>query len=200
MCGCFSYFRETFQYIQFLGQSLFFNLCYWTTFGSYYHFRKYFYILRRSSIDAIIINCELLNGCFSCFRGLCQQVQDFTLNLSFKVLFFVVFFRMVHNEKIIRRSSVKLLVSEVLKLAKLILLVIITNAVSERSGSTLCRVKTYLRSSMPEEPLSSCLIVATYKKQVDKLKLVETASQFCFKNGHRFSIKEYILSQKVCRK
>ena len=43
---------------------------------------------------------------------------------------------------------------------------------------------------MPEELLSSCLIVTTYKTQVDKLKLVEATSQFCFKNGHRFSIKE----------
>ena len=29
------------------------------------------------------------------------------------------------------------------------------------------------------------LIVTTYKKQVDKLTLVEAASQFCFKNEHR---------------
>ena len=40
-------------------------------------------------------------------------------------------------------ASRKLLVSEVLQLVKLILLVPTTNAVSERSGSTLCRVCTY---------------------------------------------------------
>ena len=45
-------------------------------------------------------------------------------------------------------TSRKLLVSEVLKLVELILLVPTTNAVSERSRSALCRVKTYLRSSM----------------------------------------------------
>ena len=87
-------------------------------------------------------------------------------------------------------ASRKLLVSEVLKLVKLILLVPTTNVASERSRSTLCRVKTYLWSSMTQEPVSSCLIVTTYKKQVDKLKLVEAASQFCFKNEHCFSIKE----------
>ena len=38
----------------------------------------------------------------------------------------------------------KLLVSEVLKLVKLILLVPIINAVSERSRSTLCRIKSYM--------------------------------------------------------
>ena len=87
-------------------------------------------------------------------------------------------------------ASRKLLVSEVLKLVKLILLAPTTYVASERSRSTLCRVKTYLWSSMTQEHVSSCLIVTTYKKQVDKLKLVEAASQFCFKNEHRFSIKE----------
>ena len=43
---------------------------------------------------------------------------------------------------------------------------------------------------MTQEPISSCLITTTYKKQVDKLKLFEAASQFCFKNEYRFSIKE----------
>ena len=87
-------------------------------------------------------------------------------------------------------ASRKLLISEVLNLVKLILLAPTTNVASERSSSTLCRVKTYLWSSMTQEPVSSCLIVTTYKKQVDKLKLVEVASKFCFKNDHHFSIKE----------
>ena len=47
--------------------------------------------------------------------------------------------------------SRKLLVSEVLMLVNLVLLVPTTNAVSERSRSTLYRVKTYLRSSMTQE-------------------------------------------------
>ena len=70
-------------------------------------------------------------------------------------------------------ASEKLLVSEALKLVKLILTVPATNAVSERSRSTLHRFKFYLRSSITEELLSSCLIIATYKEKVDKLKLVE---------------------------
>ena len=64
-------------------------------------------------------------------------------------------------------ASRKLLVSEVLQLVELILLVPITNAASERSRSVLCGVKTYLRSSITQEPVTSCLIVTTYKKQVD---------------------------------
>ena len=87
-------------------------------------------------------------------------------------------------------ASRKLLVSEVLKLVKLILLVPTIYVTGESSRSTLCRVKTYLWSSMTQEHVSSCLIVTTYKKQVDKLKLVEAGSQLCFKNEHRFSVKE----------
>ena len=84
-------------------------------------------------------------------------------------------------------ASQKLLVSEVLKLVKLILLVLATNAFSKRSCSTLRRVKTYLRSSVTQERLSSCLVLASYKEQVDKINLIEVANQFCFNNEHRFS-------------
>ena len=59
-------------------------------------------------------------------------------------------------------ASWELLVSEVLKLVKLILLVPTTNVASERMHWTFCRVKTYLWSSMTQEPVSSCLIVITY--------------------------------------
>ena len=83
-------------------------------------------------------------------------------------------------------TSPKLLVSEVLKLVNLILLVPATDAVIERSSSTLSRVKTQRRSSMTQEPVTSCLIVTTYKKQKDNLKLVKVISQFCFENEHRF--------------
>ena len=48
---------------------------------------------------------------------------------------------------------------------------------------------------MTQEPVSSCLIVTTYKKEVDKLKLVEEASLFWF--THHFSVKEWIFPQKV---
>ena len=85
-------------------------------------------------------------------------------------------------------ASQKLLVSEMLKFVKLILTVPASNAVSERSCSTLRRFKFYLQSSITQELLSSCLIIATCKEKVDQLKLVEVANQFCFKNEHCFSI------------
>ena len=93
-----------------------------------------------------------------------------------------------------------LLVSEVLRFVKLILIVPTTNAKSERSCSMLYRFKTCPRSSLTQELLIPCLILATYKKKVDELKLVEVANQFCFKQKHCFSIKEKILPQKVYQK
>ena len=58
-------------------------------------------------------------------------------------------------------TSQKMLVSEGLKLVKLILTAPATGTVSERSCSTLHRFKFYLRSSVTQELLSSCLIIAT---------------------------------------
>ena len=85
-------------------------------------------------------------------------------------------------------ASEKLLVCEAVKLIKLILTVPTTNAVSERLCSTLYRFKLYLRSSITQELLSSCLIIPTCKEKVDKLKIVEVVNQFCFENEHHFSI------------
>ena len=85
-------------------------------------------------------------------------------------------------------ASQNLSVSEVLKLVKPILTVPGTNPVSERSCSTLRKVKTYLRSIVTEECISSCLILATYEEKVDKRKLVGVANQFSFKNEHPFFI------------
>ena len=85
-------------------------------------------------------------------------------------------------------TSQKLLLFEVLKFVKLILTIPATNAVRERYCSMLHRFKFYLRSSITQELLSSCLIVAAYKEKIDKLKLVEVANQFCFEHEHHFSI------------
>ena len=69
-----------------------------------------------------------------------------------KILKNIVDEKQVRIEEAIRiisslNASQKLLVSEVLKLVELILLVPITIAVSERSHSTLGRLKSYLSSN-----------------------------------------------------
>ena len=69
------------------------------------------------------------------------------------------------------------------------------SSVKHRESKPICD-----HLSMTQGPVSSCLIGTTYKKQVDKLKLVEAASLFCFENDYRFSVKKWILPQKVYRK
>ena len=76
-----------------------------------------------------------------------------------------------HNNILSLNTSQKLLVSEVLKLLKLI-------------NSTLYQ-------NLPAiiyDSRTSCLILATYKEKVGKLELVEVANQFCFENEHSFFI------------
>ena len=76
-----------------------------------------------------------------------------------------------------------------LKLFKLVLVLPAVNAVSdERPCSKLRRFKTYLRLFVIQEHLSLCLILASYKEQVDKRNSVEVADQFRFENEHHFSI------------
>ena len=58
-------------------------------------------------------------------------------------------------------ASQKLMVSEKLKLAKLILTIPATNAVKERSCSTFHRFKFNVRSSITKKLLNYCLIIAT---------------------------------------
>ena len=107
-----------------------------------------------------------------------SDLHKFKLETQMKTLTHIVDEKQVGIKDVITiisslNTSQKLLVSEVLKCVELILTVPATNAVSEKSCSTLHRFKTYLRSSLTQLLLSSFLILATYKEKVDKLKLVE---------------------------
>ena len=62
-----------------------------------------------------------------------------------------------------------------------------TNAVSERSFSSLRRVKTYLRSRMTQERLNNCMILTVHKEETDQLELLDIAKDFAF-SDHRKDI------------
>ena len=134
----------------------------------------------------------IMNFC-KCLRFFSSDLHNFKLETQLKTLTHIVDEKQVAIKDTITiisslNASQKLLVSEVLKFVKLILTVPTTIAISERSCSTLHRFKFYLRSSITQELLSSCLIVATCKEKVDKLKLVEVENQFCFESENHFSI------------
>lgn len=77
------------------------------------------------------------------------------------------------------------LLSEVVKLMKLILVMPATNATSERSFSALKRVKTYLRSSMTQ---SRFMILHGHKDMTDSVNLVDCVKDFVGTNEHRLSV------------
>ena len=87
--------------------------------------------------------------------------------------------------------------SEVVILIKLLLIAPATNAVSERSCSTLRRIKTYLRTTMTQNRMNNTIILNTYKEELDKLDMIQVANEFCRECDGRknvfgkFSKKDY---------
>ncbi|XP_065182307.1 uncharacterized protein LOC135813016 [Sycon ciliatum] len=75
--------------------------------------------------------------------------------------------------------------SEVVCVVQLLLVMPATNAVSERSFSTMRRIKTYLRSTMRQDRLNYTMVMSIYKELVDQLDLVAVSNEFVSKNEHR---------------
>ena len=73
-------------------------------------------------------------------------------------------------------------------LAKLLLVMPATNAVSEKSFSALKRVKTYLRSITTDQRLNNVMTLHIHKDETDKLNLVDIADEFCSKSENRKQI------------
>ena len=63
------------------------------------------------------------------------------------------------------------MLSEVVKLVRLLLVMPAMNAVSERSFSAMWRIKTYLRSTMLQERLNAAMTVHIHKDLTDCLDL-----------------------------
>ena len=79
----------------------------------------------------------------------------------------------------------KLLLSEICTLGKLMLVMPATNAVSERSFSSLKRVKTYLRSTTGEGRLNHLMLLHVHKELADVIDMVEVANLFVGDNQRR---------------
>ena len=75
--------------------------------------------------------------------------------------------------------------SKVVTLLKVLLVLPATNAVSERSASTLRRIKNWLRTSMTQERFNNCMLRAIYKEKTDKLSSIDVANEFCFGSDER---------------
>ena len=89
-------------------------------------------------------------------------------------------------------SSQRALLSEICVIAKLILVMPATNAISERSFSALRRVKTYLRSTMKQAHLNHdhlmLMVLHVLKEKTDSLNLHDIGNEFVRCSEHRFSV------------
>lgn len=84
-------------------------------------------------------------------------------------------------------SSQKEFYSEVGQLVRLILAIPATNAVSERTFSTMRRLKTYLRNTMSQARLNHVMILNIYKQETDNIDIDAIANEFVCGNEYRLS-------------
>lgn len=75
--------------------------------------------------------------------------------------------------------------SEIFNVARLILVAPATNAVSERSASSLRRLKTYLQTTMSQERLNQCMILHVHKERTDKLNIGNIGDHFVMSSTDR---------------
>ena len=80
---------------------------------------------------------------------------------------------------------------EALKLVKILLIIPATNATSERSFSTLRRVKSYLRSNMKQSRLNHLITCNIQKEQLDQLDLKAIANCFVHDKENRMNKLDY---------
>ena len=78
--------------------------------------------------------------------------------------------------------------SEVIKVAKLIMVMPATNALSERSFSALRRIKTWLRTTTNQVRLNSCMTLHVHKTRTDSLPLSSIGNEFIQRNNSRMHI------------
>ena len=74
---------------------------------------------------------------------------------------------------------------EVVKAVKLIFVMPAINAVSERSFSALCRLKSWLRTTTSQVRLNWCMILHVHKDKTDGLEMNRIANEFVSRNQSR---------------
>lgn len=79
------------------------------------------------------------------------------------------------------------MLSEVNKMLTLYFTFPVTTATAKRSFSSLCRIKTYLRSTMGACRLNSLLLMHIHKERTEKLDLAAIAKDFISSNSRRLN-------------
>ena len=79
----------------------------------------------------------------------------------------------------------KLLIGEVFKLLKLVMVMPATNAVSKRWFIAMRRLYTYLCTNMSQNRLDNMMVRHIHKEKTDTLKLANVSNEFVFGSIHR---------------
>ena len=87
-------------------------------------------------------------------------------------------FHDIHRHFKVLDHSQHLLMPQVVKVVKFLLLMPATNAVSERSASAMRRIKTYLRSTMTQCRLNNVMVLHIHKHLTDSLKYIKILNEF----------------------
>ena len=77
-----------------------------------------------------------------------------------------------------KTKSQKMLLPEETKFAELLLVLLATNATSERSFSAMKRIKTYLRRTTSGNQLNHCMLLHVRCKKTDQLNMIEITKKF----------------------
>ena len=72
----------------------------------------------------------------------------------------------------------KSLLSQVMRLTKLVLVATATNVTSERAFSAMRRAKSYLQSTIGQQRLNNIIVLRVHKKRTNKLDLITVANKF----------------------
>ena len=74
--------------------------------------------------------------------------------------------------------SRKIAMSEVIKVAKILLVMPATITISERSFSAMKRIKTYLRSTTTDSRMNHLMMLHIRKERVDNTSMIDVANEF----------------------
>ena len=80
------------------------------------------------------------------------------------------------------KPAMRAIYSEIVTLVIILLVITAANETSERTFSALCRVKTYLRSTMTQTRMNNLITLHVHKARTDALDLKAIANEFTARN------------------
>ena len=88
------------------------------------------------------------------------------------------------------KKPIRNLISEVVKMIKLVIVMPATNSISECFFSAMRRLYIYLRTNMGSNHLKNAMVLHIHKDRLDQLSMVDVANDFAFKSDHRKTLFE----------